>query len=257
MPLVTSLLTAIVRADGDALVLHAGERPYVVAPTGQSELASRALTLDAMRGMIKELLPADAQHTLDDIGAVQQELAPPSFAKAERFTVIAARGGDDIWIEIRRHRAPKMPKVVVAAVPVVAAMPAPAPPVAPVEVAPPQVIATPVEVVAPAEATMPADVAVQDHQEPAQSEPAFELTSDFDTTSIEELAEEEPETRREPQPELALEAQAEAEPEVETETETETGMGRTPRPRPRRGTSSSRARISRSPPKLSRSRPPA
>ena len=219
MSLVTSLLTAIVRADGDALVLHAGERPYVVAPTGQSELASRALTLDAMRGMIEELLPADAQHTLVDIGAVQQELAPPSFAKAERFTVIAARGGDDIWIEIRRHRAPKVPKVVVAAVPVIAAMPAPAPPVAPAEVAPPQVIVTPIEVVAPAEATMPADVAVPDHQEPAQSEPAFELTSEIDTTSIEEVAEEEPETRREPQPELALEAQAEAEPEVETDTE--------------------------------------
>ena len=56
MPLVTSLLTAIVRADGDALVLHAGERPYVVAPTGQLELASRALTLDAVKGMLNELL---------------------------------------------------------------------------------------------------------------------------------------------------------------------------------------------------------
>ncbi len=221
MSLVTSLLTAIVRADGDALVLHAGERPYVVAPTGQSELASRALTLDAMRGMLKELLPADAQHTLVDIGAVQQELAPPSFARAERFTVIAARGGDDIWIEIRRHRAPKVPKVVVAAAPPIAAMPAPAPPVAPAEVAAPQVIVTPIEVVAPAEATMPADVAVQDHQEPAEPEPAFELSSQIDTPSIEDVEEAEPETRREPQPELALEAQAEAEPEVETETETE------------------------------------
>ena len=221
MSLVTSLLTAIVRADGDALVLHAGERPYVVAPTGQSELASRALTLDAMRGMLKELLPADAQHTLVDIGAVQQELAPPSFARAERFTVIAARGGDDIWIEIRRHRAPKVPKVVVAA-PVVAAMPAPAPPVAPAEVAPPQDIVTPIEVAAPAEVTMPADVAAQDHQEPAEPEPAFELSAQIDTPSIEEVEEEELETRREPQPELALEAQAEAEPEVEAGTDTET-----------------------------------
>jgi len=215
------LLTAIVRADGDALVLHAGERPYVVAPTGQSELASRALTLDAMRGMLKELLPADAQHTLVDIGAVQQELAPPSFARAERFTVIAARGGDDIWIEIRRHRAPKVPKVVVAA-PVVAAMPAPAPPVAPAEVAPPKDIVTSIEVAVPADVAMPADVAAQDHQEPAEPEPAFELSSQIDTPSIEEVEEEELETRREPQPELALEAQAEAEPEVEAGTDTET-----------------------------------
>ena len=55
MALVDSLLSAIVRADGDALVLHAGERPYVVAPSGQSELASRGLTLDAMQGIIAEI----------------------------------------------------------------------------------------------------------------------------------------------------------------------------------------------------------
>ena len=106
MPLVTSLLTAIVRADGDALVLHAGERPYVVAPSGQSELASRVLTLDAMIGMLGELLPDDARQALDEFGAVQHDLLSPAFAAGERFSVVAARGGDDIWIEIRRHRMP-------------------------------------------------------------------------------------------------------------------------------------------------------
>lgn len=106
MPLVTSLLTAIVRADGDALVLHAGERPYVVAPSGQSELASRVLTLDAMIGMLGELLPEDARQALDEFGAVQHDLPSPAFAPGERFSVVAARGGDDIWIEIRRHRMP-------------------------------------------------------------------------------------------------------------------------------------------------------
>ena len=74
MPLVNSLLTAIVRANGDALVLHAGERPYVVAPSGQVELASRALTLEAVKGMLNELLPVEARQALDDIGAVQHEL---------------------------------------------------------------------------------------------------------------------------------------------------------------------------------------
>jgi hypothetical protein len=74
--LVDSLLSAIVRVDGDALVLHAGERPYVVGPSGQSQLASRELTLEAMTGMLNELLPADARDTLDELGAVQRELAP-------------------------------------------------------------------------------------------------------------------------------------------------------------------------------------
>jgi twitching motility protein PilT len=104
VPLVTSLLTAIVRANGDALVLHAGERPYVIAPTGQLELASRALTLEAVKGMLNELLPVEARQSLDEIGAVQHELGSPAFAPGQRFSVVAARGGEDIWIEIRRHR---------------------------------------------------------------------------------------------------------------------------------------------------------
>jgi twitching motility protein PilT len=106
VPLVTSLLTAIVRANGDALVLHAGERPYVVGPSGQSDLASRALTLDAVKGMLNELLPAESRQTLDEMGAVQHDLGSPAFALGQTFSVVAARGGDDIWIEIRRHRAP-------------------------------------------------------------------------------------------------------------------------------------------------------
>jgi hypothetical protein len=87
-------MTAIVRADGDALVLHAGERPYVVAPSGQSDLASRALTLDAMKGMLGELLPPDARQALDEFGAVEHAL--PRWFPAERFTVAARRR--DIWI---------------------------------------------------------------------------------------------------------------------------------------------------------------
>ena len=122
MPLVTSLLTAIVRADGDALVLHAGERPYVVAPTGQLELASRALTLDAVKGMLNELLTAEGRQSLDDIGAVQHDLVSPQFASGQTFSVVAARGGDDIWIEIRRHRAPDP-----AGAPVISAAPNPEP----------------------------------------------------------------------------------------------------------------------------------
>lgn len=124
MPLVTSLLTAIVRANGDALVLHAGERPYVVAPTGQLELASRALTLDAVKGMLNELLTDEARQSLDEIGAVQLDLGSRGFTSSQRFSVTAARGGDDIWIEIRRHRVPEPVAEPVAA----PAIPEPAPP---------------------------------------------------------------------------------------------------------------------------------
>ena len=38
MSLVPSLLQAIVHVDGEALVMHAGDKPYVVSPTGQIDL---------------------------------------------------------------------------------------------------------------------------------------------------------------------------------------------------------------------------
>jgi twitching motility protein PilT len=104
MPLVDSLLTAIVRSDGDALVLHVGEKPYVVAATGTVELSRQGLGLGAMEGLLAQLLPAEALRGLREMGAVEHELAASPAGGADRFTVVAARGGDDIWIEVRRHR---------------------------------------------------------------------------------------------------------------------------------------------------------
>ena len=103
--MVNSLLTAIVRADGDALVMHVGEKPYVVAASGPVELSSRPLTFEAVAGMLGQLLPADHRRALDELGAVEHDLPKSPVAGGERFTVVAARGGNDIWIEIRRHRA--------------------------------------------------------------------------------------------------------------------------------------------------------
>jgi twitching motility protein PilT len=115
MSLVESLLGAIARLDGDALVMHVGEKPYVVTTSeatnayrgpicwGQVELSSRTLTLDAVLGMVGELLPPDEQRQLADIGAIECEL-PPNPAVPGQFVVIAARGGDDVWLEIRLRR---------------------------------------------------------------------------------------------------------------------------------------------------------
>jgi twitching motility protein PilT len=128
--LVNSLLTAIVRADGDALVMHVGEQPYVVAASGPVELSSRPLTLEAVAGMLGQLLPSDSRRALEELGAIEYELPRSVAASAERFTVVAARGGDDIWIEIRRHRAMPVASPAPAAAPVAAEVdsaPAPAP----------------------------------------------------------------------------------------------------------------------------------
>lgn len=146
MALVESLLTAIVRADGDALVMHVGEKPYVVASAGPIELSTQGLNLQAMAGMTAQLLPADAQRALAEFGAVEHELSPLPEMHGDRFTVVVARGGDDVWIEVRRHRrspagvaadvadappgvasAPTPDPVTVAPVPEAAAVSAPEP----------------------------------------------------------------------------------------------------------------------------------
>src|SRR2546430_15471370 len=105
MSLVPSLLQAIVSINGEALVMHAGDKPYVVAPTGQVELASKGLTLDAVNGIVSQLLPQDVFNALDGFGAIQHELAAhPSFA-GESFTVVAGRGGGGGWGATRRRPA--------------------------------------------------------------------------------------------------------------------------------------------------------
>ena len=117
MNLLDSLLDAIVRLDGDALVMHVGEKPYVVTTTeataefrgplawGQVELSSRVLTLDAVTGMVGQILPIDQRAALDEYGATEYEVAAVNNTD-ERFTIIAARGGEDIWLEVRRHPKP-------------------------------------------------------------------------------------------------------------------------------------------------------
>jgi twitching motility protein PilT len=68
------------------------------------EVASAAMTLESMDSLLAELLKPDSQQALAEFGAVETELAPSALAPGEQFTVVAARGGDDIWIELRRKR---------------------------------------------------------------------------------------------------------------------------------------------------------
>ena len=101
MALLDSLLSAIVRGDGDALVMHVGERPYVVVGTQTINISTHGLNLEAMTGMLGQLLPAESQAQLEEFGAVEYRIPQQG---EDRFSVVAARGGDDIWIEIRRRR---------------------------------------------------------------------------------------------------------------------------------------------------------
>ena len=101
---VPSLLQAIVLMDGVSIVLHVGDRPYVVTEKGQISLTSDPLTTEAVATVIDSLLPIDSRRVLDEVGATQCALPDNPLFPRERFTVVAARGGDDLWVEIRRAR---------------------------------------------------------------------------------------------------------------------------------------------------------
>ena len=115
--LLDSLLDAIVRLDGEALIMHVGEKPYVVLSStstnafrgplswGQVELSSRPLSGDAVLSMLGQMLSPVQRRLLDDIGAVEHEIEAPG-GLDERFVVTAARGGDDVWVEVRRRPRP-------------------------------------------------------------------------------------------------------------------------------------------------------
>lgn len=170
MPLVDSLLTAVVRSDGDALVLHVGEKPYVVAAAGPVELSRQGLGLGAMEGMLAQLLSADALRALREMGAVEHELEERPASSGDRFTVVAARGGDDIWIELRRHRRVAAPVAVASPEPTPVPSVAPAPAVPAVAAAPaaPESSApvVPAALEVPAVATAPVDPAPAPADEP-------------------------------------------------------------------------------------------
>src|SRR5688572_22356222 len=96
--------------------MHVGEKPYVVTTSasmyayrgplawGHVELSSRVLTTEAVAGMLEQLVPAEHRKSLDEYGAIEYEL-PHTGPSADRFTVVAARGGDDVWLEVRRTPA--------------------------------------------------------------------------------------------------------------------------------------------------------
>ncbi len=113
MTLLDSLLNAIVRLEGDALVMHVGEKPYVVTTSaamgpyrgplawGQVELSTRVLTADAVLAILGQILPLEKRQALDDLGAVDHDI-DASDGSSDKFIAVAARGGEDVWLELRR-----------------------------------------------------------------------------------------------------------------------------------------------------------
>jgi twitching motility protein PilT len=158
---------------------------------GQVELSSKLLTLDAVGAMVDQLLPAGERQALQEIGAVEHEL--PNRENGSRFVVIAARGGQDIWLEIRHLRPTATAAEAVETPPDAAEEPAPAP----VAEAPPQKAVEEPPAPAVAEEPPPAPVAVEEPVPVAVEEPAPVAVEEPAPVAVEEHA---PVTVEEPAP---------------------------------------------------------
>ncbi len=119
--------------------MHVGEKPYVVTASGHAELAANALTVPAMTGMLDQLLPADSRKALNELGAVEYHLPPDAAQPTIRYSVVAARGGNDIWIEVRRRKIVEEPVPVAVQQHTHAAVAVEEPPPPPAEVAAPAI----------------------------------------------------------------------------------------------------------------------
>ncbi len=104
-PLVPSLLQAIVVTDGEAIVLHVGERPYVVTESGQVHLSTAPLTGAQLDQLLDELVPASQRAALLDTGATQFALPDSPQFPGERFAAVVAQVAGDAWVEVRREEA--------------------------------------------------------------------------------------------------------------------------------------------------------
>ncbi len=168
--------------------MHVGERPYVVVGTQTINISTHGLNLDAMTGMLAQLLPADALSQLEEFGAVEYRVPQ---AGDDRFTIVAARGGDDVWIEIRRRQkkteAPKAGDAPMPVPEVPAVVEAPevvAPQEQPAVFDPPPVIEVPMMPAPASDVLTPAETAATSHQVLAdflsEAEPIIEYAPPVD-----------------------------------------------------------------------------
>lgn len=95
--------------------MHVGERPYVLTPAGPANLSDRPLSVEAMHNVLGDLLTQEDGGTLREVGAVEKDVTVAG-APGEVFRLVAAKGGDDIWVEFRRLRTGSSRREAVSAV---------------------------------------------------------------------------------------------------------------------------------------------
>jgi len=117
--LLESLVAEIARLDGDSLVMHVGEKPYVVAGPSLAaadrafawhrvEVSDRPLTPDALLGMLGQMISFEDRRTLYDAGAIEID-ADLGAAAGGSFVIAASRVAEDVRLEIRKRQGNRVP----------------------------------------------------------------------------------------------------------------------------------------------------
>ena len=96
------LLRALDKVGGQAVVLHTGDRPYIVTPTQRWESPLEPLTMPVMRTMLADLLPDDSCDAFDEVGSMKYDGPHLQQKPAAKLTVVAGWFGSDLWVELRR-----------------------------------------------------------------------------------------------------------------------------------------------------------
>jgi CheY-like chemotaxis protein len=112
-----ALLTALVRTDGDVLVLRVGERPFVRRAGVDLEVGTRPLPAGVVCAAFDALFPRAARTALVETGRARCEVPSADDFPGERFAAYAAQK-TVLSVEIRRRRT-QTARAVAASSPVV------------------------------------------------------------------------------------------------------------------------------------------
>jgi Tfp pilus assembly pilus retraction ATPase PilT len=98
MSLMPSLCAALERANGQRLVMRAGERPHVLTGDRRHDVASAVLSVNAVEALVDQILSSESRRILSERGSVEETLTTPAFPHP--LTAKAERVGDDFCVEL-------------------------------------------------------------------------------------------------------------------------------------------------------------
>ena len=103
MDMLPSLCAAMVRANGDSLVLESGRAPYVVAGTQRQDVAKATLSDNALEALVGQIFSESGRHSFKESGFASEDVHVPSAGLTLSATVL--RSDDGVSIELKRAPA--------------------------------------------------------------------------------------------------------------------------------------------------------